>query len=290
MPQYLTRLRTDFAIGFFSLASEFLRLYFTGMDDVTAYLSRRREMIRAAGRHIDKTPLLEIGCGSGFAVEVLQPHRSQSLFIALDHEHQRLLVLREKQLPMVFPIVADALHPPITPMSIGSVLLFNTLHELASRDHFSIDLFLAEMAIMLRPGGRIIIQDILPPEPAPVTLAISSGKQQRRLEQFRDCFRFRDVRMITTGEAVIMDIKDAVEFVLKSTAPSEVAWLAELSESHFILEESILRDAALKTDLTVSSYRQIKNVREIPLKRRGIATDTVYSETWFEMVLQKSRL
>lgn len=97
---------------------------------------------------------LDVGCGTGAVLELLHARYPNKHLTGLDLTPGMIDVARAKQLDNVSFVVGDAEALPFEPRSFDAVLCSNSFHHYPHPERF-----FAEVARVLRPGGRLILRD-----------------------------------------------------------------------------------------------------------------------------------
>lgn len=98
--------------------------------------------------------VLDVGCGTGAVLELLHGEYPEKRLTGLDLTPRMIEVARAKQLENVRFIVGDAEALPFESRSFDAVLCSNSFHHYPHPERF-----FAEVARVLRPGGRLILRD-----------------------------------------------------------------------------------------------------------------------------------
>lgn len=122
------------------------------LEDPTRFrFCSREELVQwlPTGR---EASVLDVGSGSGFYTDEIAPFVGH--VVALDVQPEMHAQYRERGLPdTVAPVTADAEGLPFADRTFDGAFSTMTFHESASDDS------LAELARVLRPGGRAVIVD-----------------------------------------------------------------------------------------------------------------------------------
>lgn len=97
---------------------------------------------------------LDVGCGTGAVLELLHARYPSKHLTGLDLTPGMIDVARAKQLDNVSFAVGDAEALPFKPRSFDAVLCSNSFHHYPHPERF-----FAEVARVLRPGGRLVLRD-----------------------------------------------------------------------------------------------------------------------------------
>ena len=97
---------------------------------------------------------LDVGCGTGAVLELLHARYPNKHLTGLDLTPGMIDVARAKQLDNVSFVVGDAEALPFEPRSFDAVLCSNSFHHYPHPERF-----FAEVARILRPGGRLVLRD-----------------------------------------------------------------------------------------------------------------------------------
>jgi 2-polyprenyl-3-methyl-5-hydroxy-6-metoxy-1,4-benzoquinol methylase len=98
---------------------------------------------------------LEVGCGDGLLARAVAARGVAMLAIDLAPQMIALAQLRtDSRLPIVYQ-VADIMSAGLAPQSFDVVFSVNMVH------HLPIDVVLPRLAMLVAPGGRLIIQDVV---------------------------------------------------------------------------------------------------------------------------------
>lgn len=97
---------------------------------------------------------LDVGCGTGAVLELLHARYPNKHLTGLDLTPGMIDVARAKQLDNVSFVVGDAEALPFEPRSFDAVLCSNSFHHYPHPERF-----FAEVARVLRPGGRLVLRD-----------------------------------------------------------------------------------------------------------------------------------
>lgn len=97
---------------------------------------------------------LDVGCGTGAVLELLHARYPSKHLTGLDLTPGMIDVARAKQLDNVSFVVGDAETLPFEPRSFDAVLCSNSFHHYPHPERF-----FAEVARVLRPGGRLVLRD-----------------------------------------------------------------------------------------------------------------------------------
>lgn len=97
---------------------------------------------------------LDVGCGTGAVLELLHARYPNKHLTGLDLTPGMIDVARAKQLDNVSFVVGDAEALPFEPRSFDAVLCSNSFHHYPHPKRF-----FAEVARVLRPGGRLVLRD-----------------------------------------------------------------------------------------------------------------------------------
>ena len=98
--------------------------------------------------------VLDVGCGTGAVLELLHGEYPEKRLTGLDLTPRMIEVARAKQLENVRFIVGDAEALPFESRSFDAVLCSNSFHHYPHPERF-----FAEVARVLRPGGRLVLRD-----------------------------------------------------------------------------------------------------------------------------------
>lgn len=97
---------------------------------------------------------LDVGCGTGAVLELLHARYPSKHLTGLDLTPGMIDVARAKRLDNVSFVVGDAEALPFEPQSFDAVLCSNSFHHYPHPERF-----FAEVARVLRPGGRLVLRD-----------------------------------------------------------------------------------------------------------------------------------
>ena len=97
---------------------------------------------------------LDVGRGTGAVLELLHARYPSKHLTGLDLTPGMIDVARAKQLDNVSFVVGDAEALPFEPRSFDAVLCSNSFHHYPHPERF-----FAEVARVLRPGGRLVLRD-----------------------------------------------------------------------------------------------------------------------------------
>lgn len=119
--------------------------------------ARLNDIMISLARLKDGLTLLDVGCGFGGALEAAAKYANMRL-IGVNIDSRQLQICRtlEKGLNSLELFVADACALPFPPASFDRVLCIEAMFHFSSRRTF-----LEEAARVLRPGGRLVVSDIL---------------------------------------------------------------------------------------------------------------------------------
>lgn len=98
--------------------------------------------------------VLDVGCGTGAVLELLHGEYPEKRLTGLDLTPRMIEMARAKQLENVRFIVGDAEALPFESRSFDAVLCSNSFHHYPHPERF-----FAEVARVLRPGGRLVLRD-----------------------------------------------------------------------------------------------------------------------------------
>ncbi|WP_224336128.1 class I SAM-dependent methyltransferase [Haloprofundus halobius] len=122
------------------------------LEDESRYRYCSREELLAALRPHAEMTVADLGSGTGFYTDDVAPHVGH--LYAVDVQEAMHDIYREKGLPKsVETVVADVVSLPFDDDALDAAFSTNTYHEFASAES------LAELARVLRPGGRLVVVD-----------------------------------------------------------------------------------------------------------------------------------
>jgi SAM-dependent methyltransferase len=101
---------------------------------------------------------LEIGCGFGAFARLLAGRAGSVTAVDVSPQMLRVAAERSRAHPNLRFILGDFLRLELPPEAYGSVVTTTTLHHLPEREA------VAKMKSLVRPGGVLVIHDLLDPE------------------------------------------------------------------------------------------------------------------------------
>lgn len=125
--------------------------------------------------------VLDVGCGLGGSVELITELRPDAQVIGLNIDPRQLARCRTVAAPATGSVDwlrADALGIPLGAATVDRVLCLEALPHFASRAGF-----FQEASRVLRPGGRVVVTDLLVRPEAPDALGIAPAELARRLHE-----------------------------------------------------------------------------------------------------------
>lgn len=125
--------------------------------------------------------VLDVGCGLGGSVELISGGRPDAHVIGLNIDRRQLNRCRTVAAPApgrVDWMRADALGVPLGGATVDRVLCLEALPHFASRAGF-----FREAGRVLRPGGTMVVTDLLVRPDAPAALGIAPDELARRLHE-----------------------------------------------------------------------------------------------------------
>ena len=178
--------------------------------------------------------ILELGCGSGAVLELLQSDQSAAL-VGIDLSAKLLGAAAQKLENSVKLYRKDIFELCNNPnqfqeAAFSSVILCSALHEFATFALEHPERFLEpgippmQVAVkrifklarsLLEPGGKIIIRDGIKLEPQKLCVKFKSPKLQETFWRFSDDFRPFKLEFMVQGESYILEASHFYEFATK---------------------------------------------------------------------------
>ena len=110
--------------------------------------------------HIEYQDLLDCGCGTGPMISLLYEKDSSKHYVGLDLTPKMIEVAQNKNLEGTEWIVGDCENLPFEDDSFDVIICTNSFHHYPNPQ-----LFFENVKRVLRPGGRLILQDYTAPAP-----------------------------------------------------------------------------------------------------------------------------
>jgi len=108
----------------------------------------------------DYTDLLDCGCGTGPMISLLYEKDPSKHYTGIDITPKMIEVAKAKDLPGVDWVVGDCENLPFEEASFDAVICSNSFHHYPNPQAF-----FHSVKRVLRPGGRLILQDYTAPKP-----------------------------------------------------------------------------------------------------------------------------
>lgn len=105
------------------------------------------------------TDVLDAGCGTGAVLGLLAQSHPAGHYTGIDLSEKMVAVAKKKQLANVAFLQGDCERLPFPPESFDAVLCSQSFHHYPNPEDF-----FSSVKKVLRPGGRLILRDMAPPE------------------------------------------------------------------------------------------------------------------------------
>ena len=259
------------------------------MQNQGEQVTERREWLEHLVRHVKPDKIVELGCGSGFVLEVLSGHFPQCTIIGVDISIERLDKVYERGLKNVVPMKGDFTKKLFPDNTFDTAIFVASLHEVCSaegRDKLKDTLNIINKE--LKDDGIVLIQDFVKPYEMPVELCFNNEETQKIFLRFARDFRQRKVVFEKIRRGVKLDIADAVEFISKYRTPSEEDWNDEMDETHFFFTEEEYMKTAREAGFVVHDVKKLsKSEAYWSEVKRDIGFDHPDQYLWIQLVLKK---
>ena len=143
--------------------SEFTRaaeVYETGHAGIYEMCKDDYPYIEEELAHIEYQDLLDCGCGTGPMISLLHEKDSTKHYVGLDITPKMIEVAQNKNLEGTEWIVGDCEKLPFEDESFDVIICTNSFHHYPNPQSF-----FDNVKRVLRPGGRVVLQDYTAPAP-----------------------------------------------------------------------------------------------------------------------------
>jgi ubiquinone/menaquinone biosynthesis C-methylase UbiE len=150
------------------MASAYDRLVGNGVYNRLIWGCPKSEYRRAASQFLGTVTdgsILDFGCGS--CVFTADAYRGNEARLTLFDRSLGMLERAARRVPNGQFLQGDALDPPFSPGSFAGIMGWGMLHIFGTESPY-----LAQMASLLRPGGRVAISTLVVTEPRPGNLVL----------------------------------------------------------------------------------------------------------------------
>ena len=127
-----------------------------GLDHLSDYYGVIEEELS----HIEYQDLLDCGCGTGPMISLLHEKDSSKHYVGLDLTPRMIEVAQNKNLEGTEWIVGDCENLPFENESFDVIICTNSFHHYPNPQRF-----FDNVKRVLRPGGRLVLQDYTAPAP-----------------------------------------------------------------------------------------------------------------------------
>lgn len=259
------------------------------MHNQSRRVKERREWLEHLLRHVKPDKIVELGCGSGFVLEVLSEHFPASTIIGVDKSIERLDMVYERELKNVVPMKGDFTKKLFPDKTFDTAIFVASLHEVCSAEgREKLEDTLSIVRKELKDDGIVLIQDFVKPCAMPVELYFNNEETQKIFLRFARDFRQRKIVYEEIRRGVKLDIADAVEFISKYRTPSEEDWNEEMGETHFFFTEEEYMRTAREAGFVVHDVKKLsKNEAYWSEVKSDIEFDYPDQYLWIQLVLKK---
>jgi len=259
------------------------------VQNQTRMLEERRKWLDYMLGYVKPYNIVEFGCGSGFALEVLSGHFPNSTIIGVDRSIERLDMVYERKLKNVVPMKADFTQKLFPDKTFDTAIFVGSLHEVFSAvGREKLRDTLAVAGDELKDNGVVIIQDFLKPNKKPVTLYFHNEQTRKIFSRFVREFTQRKVVFEEIKGGVKLDVADAVEFISKYRSPTEEDWREEMAETHFFFSEQEYKETAEKAGFAVKHVAELSKSKAFWSEiKEDIDFNYPNDYLWIQLVLTK---
>jgi len=202
------------------------------ITDTDKFLAERKTWLEAAARFIEPRRAVDLGCGSGFVVEFMADQYPASSWTAADIDLDRLNKLRSRKIGNVSPLRCDLMQISMSAGIFDTVTVAATTHGLFNKGGMeAIGRLMKEVDRVLIPGGCLVIQDFLRPDPETVLISFSDDSPWFRFLGFAERFRPRRIEYDHIDRVISLDKADAIDFLSKSRLEGK-RWEEAIDETH----------------------------------------------------------
>lgn len=117
-------------------------------------LAAFRRMLRDAGVELRGGAILDVGCGSGYGLELLRDTFAPGHLMGFDLMPEQVALARSRA-PYATVVVGDATAIPAPDASFDAVSVFAILHHVPAWR-----VALTEIARVLKPGGVLVVEEL----------------------------------------------------------------------------------------------------------------------------------
>ncbi len=219
------------------------------------------------------TRILELGCGSGAVLELLQEHDQTAELVGIDLS-AKLLGAAARQLDGKVRFyrqdIFELCHQPekLQEPAFSSVILCSTLHELASfalehperffepgvsAMHVAAKQVFGLVKSLLQPGGRLIVRDGVKLEPALLSIKFKNAELEETFWRFSDDFRPFKLEFMAQGHVYMMQANHFYEFATKYFYQTN--WDVEVGETFGWASSSELEQLLFETGFSPETHQ-----------------------------------
>jgi len=175
-------------------------------ENIKKRLEERKVWLKHLTQNVKSGKIVELGCGSGFVLEISAPEFRDSIIIGVDKSIKKLEEVVKKDLKNVIPIKADFTQNIFASHTFDTTIFVGSLHEVFSylgTEKMGDALRIAHT--ILWANGILIIQDFLKPAPRSVDIIFRNEETKKKFFRFVNEFKPRKINFDMRGNGVKID-------------------------------------------------------------------------------------
>ena len=201
--------------------------------------------------HVKGGKIAEFGCGPGVVLSLLSKSFPESVIVGVDPSEVMLDRVNRRDLSNVVALRGKATDTIFPKNSFDSAIFISVLHEIWSFEGESrVVEALTKAEDVLKPGGRLIIEDFIRPDPSWVKVKFRNIDAEKRFMRFAS--GPKKIHYEKSGNLAEMDIGDCLEFFMGYKL-SDPEWeeKVEEGESHFAQTMAQLQGILTKLNFVI---------------------------------------